>query len=140
MATYHKYEGAIVDGASHYVMVATPVGVAPCADFTRSIASMVETLVRTNIQFDLNLLQGHCHVDDARNALIRDFLQSKCTDLFFIDADMGFHGNNVYRLLKAPGDVVAGVYCHKSDDGTFPFHPFRDERSHLPNEHGLYDM
>jgi len=140
MATYHKYDGAIVDGASHYVMVATPVGVAPCADFTRSLAGMVETLVRTSIQFDINLLQGHCHVDDARNALIRDFLQSKCTDLFFIDADMGFHGNNVYKLLKVPGDIVAGVYCHKSDEGTFPFHPFRDERSHLPNKHGLYEM
>jgi hypothetical protein len=121
-------------------MLATPVGAQPCADYVRSIAATIETLSRSDtVQFDFVQLHGHCHVDDARNLLIRAFLESECTDLFFIDADMGFKGAHVMRLLHAPGDIVAGVYCHKSDDKTYPFHPGHAEPI-APNEYGLYPM
>jgi predicted O-methyltransferase YrrM len=141
MARFYSYTGAASSrggpSSPYHVMIATPVGVAPCCDYTRSLAATVETLSRADIRMEINLLHGHCHVDDARNLLIREFLQSECTDLFFIDADMGWQGNYVSRLLRLEGDIVAGVYCHKSDEGTFPFHPGGDVE---PNEHGLYQM
>jgi predicted O-methyltransferase YrrM len=141
MARFYNYTGAASSrggpSSPYHVMIATPVGVAPCCDYTRSLAATVETLSRADIRMEINLLHGHCHVDDARNLLIREFLQSECTDLFFIDADMGWQGNYVSRLLRHEGDIVAGVYCHKSDDGTYPFHPGGPVE---PNEHGLYQM
>jgi predicted O-methyltransferase YrrM len=143
MATIYGYLGAAgeKDGAppSHHVMIATPVGVAPCTDYARSLAATVEMLSRCNIRFDLQLLQGHCHVDDSRNILIRDFLTSKCTDLFFIDADMGWKAQSFLKALRVPGDVVAGVYTHKSDAFTYPFHPPAGVELR-PNENGLYEM
>jgi acetone carboxylase gamma subunit len=36
------------------------------------------------------LLSGNCHVDDARNSVVREFLASDCTELVFIDADVSW--------------------------------------------------
>ena len=123
---------------SHFVMLATPIAEKPCSSYVASMVGTVETLVRANVRFDFHTLQGCCHVDDARNYIIRDFLQGDCTDLFFIDADMGWLPNDVLRLLKKPGDIVAGIYCHKSDEKTYPFHPFPGQ-THA-GEHGLFEM
>jgi len=141
MAQIFSYQGAAVPGRSHYVMIATPVMEAPCVDYARSLAATMETIARaTDIQVDLYMLHGCCHVDDARNICIRDFLDTECTDLFFIDADMGWTGNAVARLLKAPGDVVAGVYPQKTDARTYPFHAGGKDVVLTPNEYGLLPM
>src|SRR5690349_6738094 len=95
------------------------------------MAATIETLSRAGIQFDFLQVQGSCHVDDVRNGIIRDFLKwerheepgalRRYTDLFFIDADMGWHPKGIIDLLMAPGDIVAGVYRHKNDTETYPF-------------------
>lgn len=143
MATIYGYQGAVEtrDGtpAKHHVMIGTPIGVSPCTDYVRSLTATAETLSRFGIRFDLHIIQGHCHVDDVRNMIIRDFLTSQCTDLFFIDADMGWKAKNFLRLLEVPGDIVAGVYTHKSDAFTYPFHPPQGVELRA-NEHGLYEM
>lgn len=143
MATIYGYQGAVEtrDGtpSKRHVMIGTPVGVSPCTDYVRSLAATVETLSRWGIRFDVHIIQGHCHVDDVRNMIIRDFLTTQCTDLFFIDADMGWKAKNFLRLLEVPGDIVAGVYTHKSDAFTYPFHPPQGVEL-KPNEHGLYEM
>jgi hypothetical protein len=42
------------------------------------------------------------------------------TDLFFIDADVGFDAAAVIRLLKMPQDIVAGIYPLKKDEVDYP--------------------
>lgn len=120
------------------VMLATPTSRGFCPAYTLSLASTIETLVRYGVRYDLELLADHCHVDDARNNIIRKFLRSDCTDLFFIDSDMGWRANDIIRLLKKPGDIVAGVYRYKSDTEGYPFHPGEGKRE--SNEHGLFEM
>ena len=142
MATRFPYSSAPTPvGASFkpwYVMLATPVGVAPCTKYAVSLAGTAETLSRADVRFEIETLTGGCHVDDARNVIIRNFLQSTCTDLFFLDADLGWQPNNILRLLKLPGDIVCGVYRHKDDVETYPFHPFEGE--HETDDNGLFAM
>jgi len=141
MAQRFPYSGAASDrwaASPYYVMLATPVAEKPCAAYAVALAATAQALTVAGIRFDVETLQGCCHVDDARNILIRNFLQSECTDLFFVDADLGWTPNNVIRLLKLPGDIVAGVYPHKSDPESFPFHAFEGETR--PNEYGLFPM
>src|SRR5262245_10172989 len=103
MSNRFPYSGAPTSGAPYYVMLATPVAEKPCTAYAVSLAATAEALSRAGIRFDIETLTGCCHVDDARNIIMRHFLQSECTDLFFVDADMGCHPNNVIRLLKMPG-------------------------------------
>jgi hypothetical protein len=142
MPQYYTLVGSLVtklpDEKPHNVMIATPTSRGFCPAYTLSLAATIETLVRSGIRYTLELLADHCHVDDARNNIIRKFLRSDCTDLFFIDSDMGWRGQDVIRLLKKPGDIVAGVYRYKSDDEGYPFHPGEGARE--ANEDGLFWM
>src|SRR5262245_6744664 len=138
MSHRFPYSGAALSAPLYYVMLATPVAEKPCTAYAVALAATAQALTVAGIRFDIETLQGCCHVDDARNVLIRNFLQSRCTDLFFVDADIGWQPNNVVRLLKLPGDIVGGVYCHKSDQETYPFHAFEGESR--PNEFGLFPM
>lgn len=70
---------------------------------------------------------GNCHVDDARNSLVREFLKTDCTDLVFIDADVGFRCQDLLRLVSVDRDVIAGVYPKKEDAESFPVLPIPGE-------------
>lgn len=70
---------------------------------------------------------GNCHVDDARNSLVREFLKTDCTDLVFIDADVGFPPENLLRLVEVDRDINAGVYPKKEDVEDFPILPLPGE-------------
>lgn len=140
MPNIYAYMGAVPkEGAApHYVMLATPIGKQPVAAYARSLAATTDTLARFNIRFDMHLFEGGVHVDDARNYVIQAFLQSECTDLFFLDDDLGWQAKDFVRVLRAPGDIVGGTYPHKDDGNSFPFSPGLGERQ--ANEHGLFEM
>jgi predicted O-methyltransferase YrrM len=69
---------------------------------------------------ELGILTGNCHVDDARNRLVRDFLKSDCEDFVFIDSDMGWQPSDLVRLLSYDRDVVGGTYPLKQNEEGFP--------------------
>lgn len=132
MSGYYLYVGAAPAAPSpYYVLLATPATSHPECVHEKSMVATVETLVRAGIQFDFLQVQGSCHVDDVRNGIFRDFLKwerheepnarRRYTDLFSIDADMGWDAKSIVDLILAPGDVVAGVYRHKNDTETYPF-------------------
>lgn len=85
-----------------------------------SLRESFEALQNAGIRADLCSEVGNCHVDDARNALVRKFLQTDCTHLVFLDADVSWHAQDIVRLVQHSGDVVAGVYPKKQDDTEFP--------------------
>jgi hypothetical protein len=141
MPHHYHYNGAVPTGERaepYHVMIATPTTRGLCPSYVTALAATTESLVRFGIRFDLRILADDCHVDDARNMIIREFLKSDCTDLFFIDSDMGWNSRDFIRLLKVPGDIVAGVYRHKNDTETYPFHPGYPERQ--VNADGLFEM
>lgn len=62
---------------------------------------------------------GGVHVDGARDEIVAEFLQSDCTHLMFVDADIGFDPEDVLKLLEHDRDMVCGVYCHKHPEPRF---------------------
>jgi hypothetical protein len=90
------------------------------AGFAWSLFHTGAALARAGIAYELALYTGNCHVDDSRNRLVRDFLDGDCTDLFFLDADLGWTAADFVRLLGFDRDVVAGVYPKKHGDDAFP--------------------
>jgi hypothetical protein len=49
----------------------------------------------------------------GRNLCVYTFLQSKCSHLLFIDADVGFDAKDVHVLLHGDFDVCVGAYPKK---------------------------
>lgn len=98
----------------------------PCGDGTihaPCVAALFEgtqMLDAAGFNVTLSLEAGNCHVDDARNSQVREFLKSDATDLVFIDADVGFRPEDLLKLVSVDRDVVAGVYPKKEDVEDFP--------------------
>jgi hypothetical protein len=90
------------------------------AECVASLVPALEALKVAGFGVEVCIETGNCHVDDARISLVRRFLETDCTDLIFIDDDVGFCPDDIVGLVKPDRDVVAGVYPKKQDDEEFP--------------------
>lgn len=97
-------------------MLATVVYRDPAASYTFSMAASRMALAAAGWASAYYLLSGNCHVDDARNAVCRDFLTSDCTDLVFLDADVSWKPDDLVTLLNFDADFVGGVYPYRRDN------------------------
>lgn len=125
MARMLHRRGAPAEGQKVFIAVAAYDGL--CAGFTYSLMHTGAALERAGIAFELAIYSGNCHVDDGRNRLTRDFLNSDCTDMVFLDADIGWHAGDFIKLLGFDRDVVAGIYPKKDNDDTYPVRVFPGE-------------
>ena len=61
----------------------------------------------------IHLQSGMALVTQARNNCVASFLKSDCTHFFFIDSDIGFEPEAVFRLLEKDEEVVLTPYAVK---------------------------
>lgn len=115
----HYYSPSPAKGSPH-IFVATPTTHIH-ANHMASIARALPILMGTGCAVDHFLLDGLCHVDDARNICVGKFLETSCDALIFIDADVGFPPEALNRLARLQGDVVAGVYPRREMRRSWPF-------------------
>ena len=59
-------------------------------------------------------------VQRARNDLVRLAIEEDFDDLIFIDSDVEWNPEWVFKLLEYKEDVVGGVYPKKTDEPLFP--------------------
>ncbi len=98
-------------------MLATTVYDRPASAYVSSLASTRVALAAADIPHAYCLLSGNCHVDDARNVVVQQFLLSDCTDLVFLDADVSWKPAALVALLEFRGDaIVGGVYPFRRTD------------------------
>ena len=118
------------------VLLATTAYDSPDASHTASIAHARAALSEAGIQSAYALLSGNCHVDDARNSIVASFLESDCTDLVFIDADVSFTPDQLVRLCQHDEDIVGGIYPKRAQGLTdMPVRMFWNVLK--PDERGL---
>jgi predicted O-methyltransferase YrrM len=116
---------APVAGSPH-VFIATPA-ITFHGNYLFSIAKSLPILAQEGIAADYCLLLEHCHVDDSRNSIVRQFLKTDCTDLIFIDADVGWRTEDLIKLCRYDRDMVGGVYPLKQKEEGFPIRMKPDE-------------
>jgi hypothetical protein len=82
--------------------------------------AMVETAIaftRAGITFEHGSVENEAHIERARNECFARFLASRCSHLFFVDADIGFLPQDAYNSLASGFDFVLGAYRKKNDSG-----------------------
>lgn len=105
------------------VMIGTPsYGGMFCAEYVMSLALTVGTLAQHGVPAMVAIQTGNPFVDQARNELVREFLESDCTDLLFIDDDVGWEAHKVTRVLSHPQPIVAGLVPKRNKDREDEFH------------------
>ncbi len=102
------------------VFLATPTYGDVSPGYAYALFASSAALSDAGIAVELAIFAGDCHVDDARNRCVRDFLEGDCTDLVFIDSDIRWEPEDLVSLCQAPCDVAASIYPFKQDEGGFP--------------------
>lgn len=128
MSTFYFDPGPDRSGNEHFatgrkVMLATTAYDSPDASYTFAIGQSRAYLADRGIMTAYALLSGDCHVDDARNRVVAHFLDTDCSDLVFIDADVSWEPQGLLDIIRTEGDIVGAVYPHRqaeSDRGQFP--------------------
>ena len=103
----------ILSGKS--VFIATPCYGGMCSEqYMRSVSMLSLALNKLSVPFNISTVVNESLVMRARNKLVRSFLDTDCTHLFFIDADIEFNYNDAIRMLSSDKDVVVGSYPLKT--------------------------
>tara|TARA_Y100000034_G_scaffold136800_2_gene215910 strand:+ start:7590 stop:8387 length:798 start_codon:yes stop_codon:yes gene_type:complete len=99
----------------HSVFFATPCYGGLLTDqYFLSMFRLQQELIQLKIPFRITTLRNESLVTRARNILVAMFLESDCSHLMFIDADIEFNPESIVRLLAMDKDVAVGAYPKKT--------------------------
>ncbi len=62
-----------------------------------------------------NVICTHGSVSSMRNSVVEYFLKEDYSHLLFLDTDMVFPDDAIYKLLKEDKDIISGVYHSKTN-------------------------
>src|SRR5271154_2578292 len=96
-----------------HLVVATPCFGGQVSTLYVNSLFALQSAVRSlsNLRLKVELRDGDALITRARANLMTAFLDDPtATHLLFIDADIGFTTDQVFRLIESGADVVAGVY------------------------------
>lgn len=68
----------------------------------------------------VKFLPGCSHPAMGRNQLAKDFMDSDCERMFFLDADLTWEIGEIIKLARCPWDFVGGCYRYKKHAEGYP--------------------
>ncbi len=93
----------------------------PCVNTAMSLIDSAVWMEENDFKFDLWFHTEDCHVDDARNFLVTQFMNSGAPYMVFIDDDVGWEIDAFARLLLfEDADIVGGCYPLKQRTEDYP--------------------
>ena len=111
------------------LFVCTPMYGGMCAGyFTQGLLTFQNLLSQVNVRSSYSFLFNESLITRARNALAHTFLKSDCTHLFFIDADIRFHANELLGMLGHMDtcQILCGIYPKKEINWHAVQHAFKN--------------
>ena len=106
-----------------------------------SLMRFAQEAPQHGIQAAVGSICGCSVVSRARNLLVADFLESDATDLMFIDADINFDPQDIFRLLAWVSEpnigIAAGIPCARKIEKTYIVTLDDDNDKVVMNEMGL---
>jgi len=89
------------------------------ADYFKSVLQLTALAATKKIELQFGTIGNESLITRARNTLVQLFMdEEQYTHLLFIDADIAFNPESVFRMLDLDKDVITGVYPRKLIDWT----------------------
>jgi hypothetical protein len=99
-----------------HIAVCTPCyGGQVFQNYLLSVIKLVYACAAQGVHLSFIIRGGDSLIPRTRNSIVAEFMATEnYTHLLWIDADIGFEPDAVFRLLRADKEVVAGVYPMKT--------------------------
>ena len=99
------------------IYLATPCyGGQAFISYMTGVLELQRTCMAKTVGLHVDLGGGDALITRARATMAAKFLASDATHLLFVDADIGFSADQVFRLIDADRDLIGGVYPLKRVD------------------------
>jgi len=96
------------------LFIATPMYGGLCnGSYTLGMLLMPGVLGGAGIGMQYAHMMNESLITRARNSLAHDFLNTDCTHMMFIDADIGFNPADILPMIQADKDIICGLYPKK---------------------------
>jgi len=99
------------------IFIATPCyGFQTYVNYVNSLLAFIGTPPPEDLKYttSFHVHAGGALVSHARNDCVNKFMESGCDKLLFIDADIGFKPDDIWRLLRKNVDIALAPYVTKS--------------------------
>ncbi len=104
------------------------------ADYFKSCLQLTALAAIKKIELQFGTIGNESLITRARNTLVQLFMDGDYTHLLFIDADIAFNPESVFRMLELNEDVVCGIYPRKTINWTKVIKKIKDNPKIEENE------
>lgn len=96
------------------LLVATPMYGGVCnGAYTVGMIQLAPVMSMNAMAYRYAYMTNESLITRGRNSLADDFLDTDCTHLMFIDADIGFNPADIPTMVNADKDIICGIYPKK---------------------------
>lgn len=96
------------------IMIGAPMYGGVCFDaFLLGVWDLQHECHKRGLTLGINTIRNESLIPRARNRILADFMDSQCSHLIMIDADIGFAGADVLRLVAHNKPLVGATYAKK---------------------------
>lgn len=100
------------------ITVATPMyGGQCCVDYVQGLMNLQRLCQQTGVELHTDFIANESLITRARNTMVAKFLSSDSDYLIFIDADIGFAAESVFKCIMSGLDVCGVAYPMKGFSG-----------------------
>ena len=97
------------DNKTVSIYVATPVHSEVSIHYTQSMLEFQKACLDKGIDVTIEMMKSSL-VTQGRNLCTSAFLQSNMTHMLFVDSDIAFSSDSIWRMLEADKDVISIPY------------------------------
>lgn len=83
---------------------------------TLSLISLYDACMRRGVEVQMKIILNDSLITRARNLLVHWFLQTDCTHMLFIDADIEFRAEDIIKMIISNVGIIGGLYAKKELD------------------------
>ncbi|MDB5176579.1 MAG: hypothetical protein JWN75_247 [Candidatus Saccharibacteria bacterium] len=96
------------------LFIATPMyGGMSHGSYTDSLSNLIHVFMLARVPVMYSFRFNEALITKGRNDLVSEFMNSDCSHLMFIDADIGFDANHILSMITFDKDIIAGIYPRK---------------------------
>ena len=96
-----------------------------------SLLKLKDAFNKAGIAHEIWVERGFPWLSLARDDLAYKFLQSDCTDMLFIDCDVGFHADGILKMMSRDEPVIFIAYPKKGENAGYAVDMDIDENSQI---------